>query len=326
MLSIGFTSADLPAGGDVRHRERMLNGRLKAVVGELCDMRCGDIDHSFDGGLALCVAPDIVVGYLSGLAITCRRGADHIRNDGDDSLFIQLNLGASPIGGRQFGRDYDLAPGQAAFCVHNASVDIRSRQGTGLLGITLPRRMAAGWTTAPEDLAGRVVGIDHPALRLLAPYARLFQSQPDAGAGLVAASAQHMALLIGTGFGALDARTAFDRPDAAVGDARLAGIRDLMRRQCARPDLGAAEVGRRIGISERMVQHILYRAGTSFSQQLGAFRCERARALLLDPAFADVSTAEIGFLCGFADASAFYRAFRRRFDATPGAIREIGRG
>ncbi len=324
-LNIGFTSEDLPSGGDLRHRERALNGRFRDVVADLCDMRCADIDHSFDGSLALCVTPEIVVGYLSGLAITCHRGASHIRNDGNDALFVQLNLGLGHIGGRPVGRDYDLAPGQAAFCVHNASVDIRSQAGTGLLGITLPRHLVADWTMAPEDLAGTVVGLDHPALRLLAPYARLFQSQPDAGPGLVAASTRHMAMLIGTGFGALDPRAALDRHGQAVGDARLAGITDLVRRQCAAPDLTAARVGAQLGISERMVQHVLHRAGTSFSQLAGALRAERARALLLDPAFAGVSTADIGFACGFGDVSAFYRSFRRRFDATPGQLREMAR-
>jgi AraC-like DNA-binding protein len=301
---------------------RRVHERLEGVVGSLCDMYAkGEVRGA--GRLRLSASPDIVVGVMSGMSITCERTAAHIARHDDDALFVQMNLGTARIIGRQMGRDYVLAPGAATVSVHNASLRFDVEQGATLLGITLPRRWTDGWGVLPEDLAGRPVDAQASALRFLAPYAQLLCDQPLPDAGFAAASAAHLAYLIGVGFGAADTR---DEGLAGVaGETRLNLVRRIMRRDCRSEELTAARVGAELGISERMVQHVLQGAGTTFSQVLGEYRCERAKALLMDPAFDGVSVANIGFACGFSDVSAFYRAFRRRFDASPGDVR-AGRG
>ena len=320
---IGFTTEDLTTDGDIRGRERTVNERLRGVVADLCEMRCRDAENSHDATMALFAGPEIVVGYLRDLAIDCHRGLDHIRRDGDDSLFLQLNLGTAAIGGTQMGRDYDLAPGQATFSVHNASLDIHSQKGTGLLGITLPRHLTEDWHVAPEDLAGRAISLDQPAMRMLVNYARMFTAEPNADAELVAGATRHMAWLIGAGFAALKPRETAEKHSRSVGDARLAGVRHHIARHFADPALSAATTARVLGISERLVQHILTVSGTSFSRLCGRIRAEKARILLLDPALDHVPASEIGFLCGFSDVSGFYRAFRLRFDDTPAGVRRM---
>ena len=306
---------DLSAAQKVRR----VHERLEGVVGSLCDMYAsGEVRDA--GRLRLAAYPDIVVGVMSGMSITCERTAAHIARHDDDALFVQMNLGTAPIIGRQMGRDYVLTPGAAVISVHNASLRFDVADASTLLGITLPRRWTDHWRLLPEDMASRVVDSQASALRFLAPYARLLCDQPVDDAGFAAVSAGHLAYLIGAGFGTIDTGA-----DAAAVETRLSLVRRIMRRDCRSEDLTAAQVGAELGVSGRMIQHVLQQAGMTFSQVLGQYRSERAKALLMDPAFDRLSVANIGFACGFSDVSAFYRAFRRRFDASPGDVR-AGRG
>jgi AraC-like DNA-binding protein len=69
-----------------------------------------------------------------------------------------------------------------------------------------------------------------------------------------------------------------------------------------------ARVARRLGTSPRTLQRRLGAEGTSFATAVDDVRRERARAYLEAP---DVSMAEVSWLLGFAEQSAFARAFRR---------------
>jgi AraC-like DNA-binding protein len=317
LQTIEFTTDDL-AGMTAAQKVRRVHERLENVVGSLCDMYAsGEVRDA--GRLRLSASPDIVVGVMSGMTITCERTAAHIARHDDDALFVQMNLGTGPIHGTQMGRDYVLKPAEAVVSVHNASLKFDVADGATLLGITLPRRWTDSWRVLPEDLAGRAVDSNVSALRFLTPYARLLCDQPLNDPGFAAASSAHLAYLIGAGFGGI--RTGDEIHAGVASETRLNLVRRIMRGHCRSESLTAAWVGSELGISERMVQHLLQGAGTTFSQVLGDYRSERARALLLDPAFDSVSIANIGFQCGFSDVSAFYRAFRRRFDASPGDIR-----
>lgn len=69
-----------------------------------------------------------------------------------------------------------------------------------------------------------------------------------------------------------------------------------------------ALVARRLGLSPRSLQRRLDEAGTSFAEILDTAREERAKVFLRA---GDVSIAEVSWLLGFAEQSAFTRAFRR---------------
>ena len=100
---------------------------------------------------------------------------------------------------------------------------------------------------------------------------------------------------------------------------------DLVSRVCAAiaDELTAGEptagrIARRLAMSERTLQRRLSAQDTSFAQLLDDTRAGVARAHLGDPG---VSLAEIAWLVGFSDQSAFTRAFRRWTGKTPGAWR-----
>ncbi len=83
----------------------------------------------------------------------------------------------------------------------------------------------------------------------------------------------------------------------------------------------AADAAGRLKMSARTLSRGLRAEGTTFKELLDQLRHERATALLAD---GRTSIAEVAYLLGFSDVSAFYRAFKRWTGATPAEFR--GRG
>ena len=139
-------------------------------------------------------------------------------------------------------------------------------------------------------------GADVAALAL--PRADWERPTTSSDPGLFAALDEHARrLLEGSGSASL-----VDRIRAAV-------AADLPGRE---PSL--AGVARRVALSPRSVQRRLAETGTSFGRVVDAVREERAKSLL---ASADVAVAEVSWLLGFSEQSAFTRAFRRWTGSSP---------
>jgi AraC-like DNA-binding protein len=111
-------------------------------------------------------------------------------------------------------------------------------------------------------------------------------------------------------------------PDASSPRVRAAIAADLPGRE---PTLAAA--ARRLGVTGRTLQRRLAAEGTRFASLVDDVRRERAEAFLRA---GDVAVAEVSWLVGFSEQSAFTRAFRRwtgrspteyRRAATPSASR-----
>lgn len=81
----------------------------------------------------------------------------------------------------------------------------------------------------------------------------------------------------------------------------------------------AADVAREMGVSERTLHRRLVADGASFQGLLEQARRRLAEGLL---AQSDHSIAEIAFLTGYSEQSAFTRAFKRWVDQTPAVFRD----
>jgi AraC-like DNA-binding protein len=80
-------------------------------------------------------------------------------------------------------------------------------------------------------------------------------------------------------------------------------------------------VARELGMSERSLQRHLRELGYSYNALADEVREATARLYLEQP---DMALAEIGYLLGFADQSAFNRAFKRWTGSTPRQARTHG--
>ena len=81
----------------------------------------------------------------------------------------------------------------------------------------------------------------------------------------------------------------------------------------------AARIAREMGVSERTLHRRVSQHGTSFQSILENAQRRLAEGLLVQ---SDHSIAEIAFLTGFSEQSAFTRAFKRWVNETPAAFRE----
>ena len=211
--------------------------------------------------------------------------------------------------------------------------------------VSLAFRSALGPVPPPAQeytLAILVSRVRHVAVRPPAFEVRFAFPRP-------AALAEHVRVLgVEPTFGAAEAalvldQATWDGPTRAADAGLFAALdvhaRALAARSAAREDAAArvraaigeelpgrepslASVARRVRISARTLQRRLGGEGTSFAALLDEVRRERAEAFLAAP---DVSIAEVSWLLGFAEQSAFARAFRRWTGAAPDAWRRARR-
>ena len=107
---------------------------------------------------------------------------------------------------------------------------------------------------------------------------------------------------------------------AALGDEDTLGdqVRQVLWSELSAGVPSLEGVGQTLGMSPRTLQRRLRQEGTTFSAVLTQLRRDLARPLLSDGRLA---VAEVAFLLGYEDPSAFQRAFRRWSGHAPGAFR-----
>ncbi len=86
---------------------------------------------------------------------------------------------------------------------------------------------------------------------------------------------------------------------------------------------GLDDIARGLGVSGRKLQRHLQEEGTGFRERLDCARHELALRYLRR---GEVPVAEISYILGFAEPSAFHRSFKRWTGSTPGSVREELRG
>lgn len=113
-----------------------------------------------------------------------------------------------------------------------------------------------------------------------------------------------------------------DAAQDAVRAATLERAQQYIARHYADPLLSPGSAARALGVSVRKLHLVLSRSGRTFGERLADRRLEEARLRLASPGTSTRSIAEIAFDVGYADLSTFYRAFRARWGATPGELRD----
>ena len=104
----------------------------------------------------------------------------------------------------------------------------------------------------------------------------------------------------------------------APGDGLLEKIRRLIADQLCGGDPKVERIGRELGMSPRTLHRRLREAGTSFREVVDGLRHELAARYLAEERMA---IAEVAYLLGFSEASAFHRSFKRWTGQTPAEFR-----
>jgi len=99
----------------------------------------------------------------------------------------------------------------------------------------------------------------------------------------------------------------------------LADVQQVLLEAMPRGRVDLEHVAKQLGVSARTLQRRLADTGTRWSELLEEARRQLSARLLVDPS---LSVDDVAVLLGYAEASAFHRAFRRWTGQTPGAFRK----
>ncbi|MDV6331236.1 AraC family transcriptional regulator [Asticcacaulis sp. 201] len=285
------------------------------------DMSCVDADNSYAGSWSLTLWDDLILSRTDQIGLNYERAKTHICGDLNDSVFLHFNLGSGGIAGQQLGRDYVLSPGAGGLFVHNEPVSVGLYKGASLLGLALPRAATRRWKLAPEDLASRDIPADGFAFEMLRQYLELLTRADGLTLEAAAIAKTHMADLAGIWLGGLKDVEA----PATLARQQMRGlvIRDYVGQHFRDPNLTPTSAAQALGMSRRLLQHVLTEEGLSFTHLLTEARLKHAAFLLKSAGKRQTTLIDIAFACGFNDLSTFYKGFGNRYGQSPGKFRQL---
>lgn len=239
----------------------------------------------------------------------------------DDWMFVwHRGTGAATVSHRD--RTSLIQPGEAVLIETAQPYRFSFAESLDQVVLKTPRELLPR-TPGLDELCGRPIPADLPALRILAATARELAAvadrivDPEARSDLAYTVSDLMRVTLRCAEGL--------HPQAAAGpQALLALMKQFVRDHLADPDLGPVSLAAAHHVSVRYVTVLFRDDGTSPAAYIRDERLARARRCLTDPRLRDASIAAIAGLCGFEDATTFTRAFRRRYGLRPSDLRTQG--
>lgn len=220
---------------------------------------------------------------------------------------------------QQVGSRAHLLPGDLVLIDSRSPYRLSFPDVVDCWSVELPIDWLEQWLPDAERQLGRRIDGREGFGSALSAYLR------ELGRSLQAGACRLPPALLADQLGALLALSlpgaAAQREEAGL-PAMAARIEACLAERFSEPGLTAAEVAHALGISARTLHRALGQAGHSFAQRLLQHRLRAALRMLRSPAFARVTTAEIGRRAGWPDASHFTRVCRRWLGATPASLRE----
>lgn len=267
---------------------------------------------SHDRGLALAIAAATPPGAFGIVEYVCRASAtlgDALRqwvrylNLLDDAVEVALDIDGEH-GYLRVARESE-APAPTS---HELCWALVARQARELS--TVPFRLQAVELAhpAPDDVGRYRAWFDAP-VTFGAAHTRLVFPRAALEASLVSSDPALLAILTR----AADELTRTLATDPSIAARVKRALHDLLRSADAQID----DVARRLGLTGRSLQRRLKDEGTTFADLRDTVRHELARRYLDD----GLAIAEISFLLGFSEPSAFFRAFKRWTGEAPLAHR-----
>jgi AraC-like DNA-binding protein len=277
-------------------------------------------DIPLDIDVKLQMLPDLlmVTGKMHGSVN--RRTQERVA-DGLDDFAMAINLGGRYVVS-QDRQEIVLDDGEATLFSLGRLCNLMHWPPGDFVALRFPRSQIMPRIAGADDVCMRPIRAGTHALRLLTSYVNVVQdSETGADRELQHAFASHIYDLV-----ALAAGATRDAAEEAQGRglraARLHAIKRDIAENLDRPDLSVATIACRHGCTPRFVQRLFEAEGTTFTEYVLAQRLARAHRLLSDPRLGGEKISTVAYDVGFGDLSYFYRAFRRRYGASPSDVRE----
>ncbi len=215
----------------------------------------------------------------------------------------------------QGGKSAIIGTGDLVLLDNRRPYSVHAQAGTSHVAVHLPDEWLRCFLPSPEDAVARPIGPASPWYSTLtATLAEVLLLRPQDSA-MRAICAQQIGGAMALSF----AGHAQSCNSHTQGIFRR--ITSCIRERFCDHALDAAAVARQVNISPRYLHKILAQQRTTFLRELFAVRLAQARAMLENPAFAELSVSEIGWRCGFCDPSHFSRRFKLHYGQPPGTCR-----
>ncbi len=250
-------------------------------------------------------------------AISCDR-THALLTDGNDDIVLMIPVEGTitlEVRGRE------LTAGMGDVLVRRSDDACTTYSSNGrYMTLTLPVRELERRVARIDQLTMAVLPAASEGVRLLAQYARMILFDTDVTPEMSRMIHAHIADIAALAIGAQ--RDAWHHAEQrGMKATRLRAIHAAIRAEAAGEGFSINTLARQSRISPGYIRKLLAGEGTSFTALVLERRLQLAHDALVDPALATRTISAIALDCGFGDVSYFNRAFRKRYDATPGDVR-----
>jgi len=258
----------------------------------------------------------LVFNFVQYSAASYRRTSRHLRRTNDDAFVLHLLLRGKEVGvaGRKGGQAFRMGPDRIV--LHDWGQTYASTtDATEQISVAIPRHFierhdllyrkdpVISWSLSSGPgrlLSSALIGVWRGLPTLTT------QDAPSVAAGF-------LGLLNGV----------LGQPDSLPSDhASYAMMKTWLRRNLANPGLGPADLVEQFPHSRASVYRLFAKAGgvEAFIREERLIACYWQ---LAHGALKVRSTAELAYSYGYTDPSHFHRAFKRRFEMTPGDVARL---
>ncbi|MCF3934115.1 AraC family transcriptional regulator [Acuticoccus sp. M5D2P5] len=281
-----------------------------------------DDEDSFTSETSIGITRNLIVGYGRHSASTAFRTSGHAAET-DDNVMFHMPLSGSCSIEQRGGERIELKTGLVYADPGTVPGVIRFHgEPTEAFYVSIPRIHLSAATLGLNAMLRGTASLT-PQWRLFFNYARSLHEEMSKLAPVEAEQcATHVQDLALMALGATReaAEVAAGR---GVRAARLKSIKADVERHLTAPDLTAAGVAKRHGISPRYLRSLFASEGTSFGDFVATRRLALAHRMLSDPGKAGNSIAGIAMSAGFGDLSWFNLRFRRAYGMSPKDVRAL---
>lgn len=311
--TVRFATSDLPEKDRIamwREQYSRLSMKLDMEPLNEAPFECSVVARTLPG-------VQVMLTALSPVRIT--RTREFLADNNGDLIFIINQTGTATAHAR--GRDVILREGDALL-MNTSEVKVFDRHSHGgSLSFRIPRSILASIVADIDDVVMQLIPQETEVLKLLAGYAApLFNDIALATPDFRRTAVNHLHDLVALALGAThDANGLANGRGLAA--ARLKKAKAFIIENSNRRDLSVGGVAAHLGLTPRNLQRLFESEGTTFSEFLLAQRLSRAHRMLTEPRLAQSAVGAIAYDAGFGDLSYFNRSFKRRYGATPRAVR-----
>lgn len=301
-----------------RHRLRRWQQSIGVIFDPSLDDRADP--KAFRARVEAAMLGQVIVGHLASQTQRFVRPKHKITADGLDCYMVQVFLkGHCEV---QDGRHIRaVRPGDIYIIDAAAPLDAID-YGFTHLTVLIPRDLISRFLIRPDGHHRRIIPAETPLAKLL--YQFICSVHANSGGMSVDDGMAAVAAVLSLTQSLLNARlpeAPVHLDDEAVNLAARAAITDFIEANLSDPDLGPSQLMAALGVSRTRLYQLFEPYG-GVTAEVRRRRLRRSLQDLFDRSHGTMRMAEIAYRWGFGSETHYIRAFKRRYDMTPGEARQ----